>query len=434
MNASTEADGNLAQAYGAAERRAEKALAILRVGAAAALMLTTYQAGQGVDPHSLLLSLTAYGVLAIVGMFLAWIGFYRPWLPWTMSTAELVLFAHCLSDYAWLLRMPPEAALGAPGGALIYLYLAQAAVRYRASLVIYTGSLFIGIWLFMLGAWNLNLKIPGGMSLATFMPGAEAAIRLTMIALVTGTLALAIRWRRRNLLSSIVDSRVKHMLRRFVPEPLFHLLEKDSADELGLRKIDAAVLFVDLRGFTGFAQRAALGDVVAMLSEFRTRCTRIVRAHGGAVDKFVGDSVMAVFQDVRSVGRALTCAEALAVELGLWSDSRRTSDGSAIDFGITLHSGAVACGVVAAGGRSEYTVLGDAVNVAARMQDVAAQCGERLVVSEDVLLAAGDSVSRDQWMRLPDFILRGHSGSIPFFRLRAATSDVTPSHRASAQP
>lgn len=412
----------VAPAFAVAERRAEATLAMLRLVALLVLSLTTRVIGAEVDAHLMLLSLGAYGALAVTGIAAALAGFYRPWLPWLMATAEIVLLLHCLTMYGWMLDLPIVNALAAPGSALVYLYLAQAAVRRQPALVAYIGGLFIIGWAILYILWQNGL--------ATRAPVAtesqtDVAVRLALVALAASTLTVAVARGRRELVSSIVHGRVREILGRFVPETLVSSLEQDFSAQSGLRKAEAAVLFVDLRHFTAYAEQAALDQVVALLAEFRRRVTIQVQAHGGFVDKFVGDAVMAVFggstprpDDGR---RALACTEALTRDLADWLAERSKGGGDRIDYGITLHHGMVACGVVSGGGREEYTVLGDTVNVAARMQEVASQLSQRLLVSAPALDAAGvGNGRRASWLAVPLQAMRGRAGTIELFHPRPA--------------
>lgn len=413
---------SIAPALTEAERRAETTLAMLRLVALLVLAWTTRAVGADVNAHAMLLSLGAYGVLAMAGIAVAFAGFYRAWLPWFMSTGEVVLLLHCLAIYGWMLDLPIANALAAPGSALVYLYLAQAAVRRQPALVVYIGGIFITGWVVLYVLWQNDM--PARAPIATEAL-TDIAVRLALVGLAASTLAVAVLRGRRELVDSIVHGRVRKILGRFVPETLVSSLEQDFSAHPGLHKAEAAVLFVDLRNFTAYAEHAPLDRVVALLAEFRRRVTTQVKAHGGFVDKFVGDAVMAVFggssprpDDGR---RALACAEALAGDLAYWLTGRSQDGGDDLHFGVTLHYGIVACGVVSGGGREEYTVLGDTVNVAARMQEVASEFSQSLLVSANVLKAAKIAeAASEAWLALPTQTMRGRVGTLELFHPRPA--------------
>lgn len=119
--------------------------------------------------------------------------------------------------------------------------------------------------------------------------------------------------------------------------------------------------------------------------------------------------------------RALACAEALTHDLADWLAERGKEGGNRIDCGITLHHGLVACGVVSGGGGEEYAVLGDTVNVTARMQEVASEFGRRLLVSAAALRAA-DTIDdpSSAWISLQSRPMRGRAGAIELFHPSSA--------------
>jgi adenylate cyclase len=129
-----------------------------------------------------------------------------------------------------------------------------------------------------------------------------------------------------------------------------------------------------------------------MLSEFRDIVSGIVVEHGGAVDKYLGDGVMAVFGHPAprddDADRALACGVELVAALEDWRKRQETAGRPALKAGIGLHAGIAMAGVLEAGCHSEYTVLGDVVNVAQRLQAVSKSVGTTLVVSEDLKSAA----------------------------------------------
>jgi class 3 adenylate cyclase len=164
-----------------------------------------------------------------------------------------------------------------------------------------------------------------------------------------------------------------------------HILEE--SDLLEGEEVDVTMLFLDVRDFTGFVERATAAEVVATLNRLFERVVPIVSEHGGHVDKFIGDGLLAVFgvplRHRDHADRAL--AAALAIDRTVERDF-----GGEIDVGIGLNSGPVVAGNVGGGGRLEFSVIGDAVNVAARVEAATRQTGDRVLVSEETLRRAAD--------------------------------------------
>ena len=168
-----------------------------------------------------------------------------------------------------------------------------------------------------------------------------------------------------------------------------HLLSGDL--RLGGELRAASVLFCDLRGFTALAEHSPPEEVVATLNEFFTTMTAWVRQCGGFVDKFIGDAIMVVFglfdshgdgAQVDSAAAAVRCARGMRERLAELNVRRAAAGKSALAVAVSVHSGDVLAGRIGAEDRHEYTVIGDTVNVAARLQQLCKEWGHDLVVSE----------------------------------------------------
>jgi adenylate cyclase len=176
------------------------------------------------------------------------------------------------------------------------------------------------------------------------------------------------------------------------------LLADDARPGGELRTV--TVLFSDLRDFTGFAARTPAPEVVATLNEFFGAMTDRVSACGGFVDKFIGDALLAVFglfdpddAEHRAAGAAaaLRCADGMRAELARLNTTRTDAARAPLALKIGVHTGPVVAGTIGAADRHEYTVIGDTVNVAARLEQLCRQHDRDLLVSAATheLAAAG---------------------------------------------
>ncbi len=152
----------------------------------------------------------------------------------------------------------------------------------------------------------------------------------------------------------------------------------DGSLELGGEVREAAVIFCDIRGFTAMTDGMAPPRVIALLNEHMTAMNRIIHAHGGVVDKFVGDLVMAVFG--APVGAADDLERAAACAVAMMRERQRLNreTGKPVEIGIGLAGGEVVAGLMGSEERLNYTVLGDRVNLASRLCSMAA-AGDVLV-------------------------------------------------------
>jgi adenylate cyclase len=183
-----------------------------------------------------------------------------------------------------------------------------------------------------------------------------------------------------------------HILQTFgrIVEPAVrdHLLAGDL--HLGGELRRATVLFSDLRGFTAIAEEMSPADVVATLNEYFSTMAEWVRACGGFVDKFIGDAMLVVFGlfdpsgggGARPPPDAVRCALGMQERLATLNHARQAAGRWPLAIGVGVDSGEVLAGTIGAEDRLEFTVIGDTVNIAARLQEVGKTRGEPLLVSE----------------------------------------------------
>ena len=161
----------------------------------------------------------------------------------------------------------------------------------------------------------------------------------------------------------------------------------------GGAEVEIGVLFADIRGSTGIAERAGAAEFSRLIQQFYHRATKAIEEHDGIVDKFLGDGIMALFIPVitgeRFAGQAIEAGEAI---LDAVMDQKLLQGG--VRVGVGVHSGPAFVGALGSDDRLDFTALGDTVNVAARL-GAAAEAGE-LLISDRAWRAAGraDAVAR----------------------------------------
>jgi adenylate cyclase len=177
---------------------------------------------------------------------------------------------------------------------------------------------------------------------------------------------------------------------RFVPREFLHLLGKDSITDTQLAdrtEGTMTVLFSDIRDFTPLCESMTPAETFAFINEYLGVMAPVIRQHGGFIDKYIGDAIMAIFPQADGAVEA-----GLAMQERLESfNARRVERGrEPIGIGIGVHTGQLIAGIIGFEDRMEGTVLGDCVNAAARLESLTKELGRALVASEQVV----ESLSR----------------------------------------
>lgn len=218
----------------------------------------------------------------------------------------------------------------------------------------------------------------------------------------------------RHLNEMIRGLRQKLALTRFVSqETLRSVDEADGAVLRGGERRYIALLFSDVRGFTAFSEVHQPEQVVEMLNRVLQAQAEVVAQHGGDIDKFVGDELMARFDGPDCELRAVRCAVDLigavqAVQL------RHRAAGSALTIGVGVNAGEVVLGAVGAETRMDFTAIGDEVNLAARLCSAAAP--GQVLIPQRIREAIGDPADLDL-RPLPPIQVKGKKDPIPLFEV-----------------
>lgn len=218
------------------------------------------------------------------------------------------------------------------------------------------------------------------------------------------------------------------VLRSYLPQSFADRVSSDSIDLRSAfepQAIEVTLLVADLRGFTATSESLAPADVVAMLGDYHEAMLEAVEAHGGVVDKFLGDGMLVVF-GLRShdapppadagAGPAVRCAAAMQERLARLNASRAAAGKPALAMGIGIHTGPVIAGTIGAGRRREFTVIGDAVNTASRLEGLTRSADAPVLVSAATAARlAGDP--RARLRELAPMAVKGKAEPLRIFAL-----------------
>jgi adenylate cyclase len=214
--------------------------------------------------------------------------------------------------------------------------------------------------------------------------------------------------------------KVRRLFGRYVSRDVYdQLLEDPSRAELGGARREMTVLFSDIRGFTSVTEKGDPEALVAQLNEYFSRMVEIVFRHNGTVDKFVGDMVMALFgaplDDAEHGEHAVRAAVEMVRELGALNRRWAAEGRAQLDIGIGVNSGEMIAGNIGSSSIMSYTVIGDNVNLGARLESLNKNYNSRIIISDAtrVLLRGAYDVQP-----LGDVVVKGKTRSIAIFEIK----------------
>ncbi|MCP4130546.1 MAG: adenylate/guanylate cyclase domain-containing protein [bacterium] len=198
-----------------------------------------------------------------------------------------------------------------------------------------------------------------------------------------------------------------------------NILSSDSGSSLGGRNTRVAVLFTDIRDYTTLSETIEPAQLVEIINEYFSIIVNIVFKYNGILDKFIGDAAMAVFgldDHTNACDSAVNASIDIISEITAFSDGMRKKNLPAIKNGIGIHFGTVLAGNIGSSERMEYTVIGDTVNVASRLESVTKKIHSPCVISETVYKNI-DSSLQARFSTMGMFNLKGKSQEISVYGL-----------------
>ena len=211
---------------------------------------------------------------------------------------------------------------------------------------------------------------------------------------------------------------IRATLGRYVPEQVARTLLRDGGS-LGVETGEATILFCDIEGFTRLTESIGPANTVALLNEFFGAMVDILERHGGVVTQFQGDAILATFNlpvsDSAHAANAIAAAREMVACAGA-----RTFGGARLALRIGIDTGQVVAGAVGAAGRLSYTVHGDAVNLASRLECHNKVLGTQVAIAADTVQRAGDAAG--DLFSLGEQRLPGHGAMIEVYSFGTATA------------
>ena len=278
-------------------------------------------------------------------------------------------------------HQPAGFSLKAPTFVYLFVFVVLRALRFEPRYVLTAGLTAACGWLLLTfsaamadGPAAVTRSFAEYVTSTKILFGAEFD-KVFALLLVTAVLALGAQRAQRTLIAAVRDEAAAKEISRFLSRGVADQIAKsqtliEAGQAVGR---DAAIMMIDIRGFTPFAMSVPPKEVVQMLTAFHARIIPIVRAHGGVIDKFLGDGVMATFgaaePSTTAAADALRALDEILDETLVWQRSLNAGGpGAGLNANAAVAAGPVVFATLGDGDRLEYTVIGDAVNLAAKLE------------------------------------------------------------------
>jgi adenylate cyclase len=308
--------------------------------------------------------------------------------------------------------MGPEEALGFVGPFLYFIFIILSTLRLDFWLSTFTGFVAAAQLLCMAMFYH-----PAGHS----APGASIHYHgsRSLILLICGMLAGAVGMQLRRQFEASIKAatardRITNLFGQHVsPQVVERLMAEGTRTDSDIRRV--AVMFVDFRSFTAGARERSPQEVVDRLDGAFAVLVEILDRHGGIVNKFLGDGFLALFGAPLAADDAANRAVAAAREMLVANERINTANSWPLRMGIGIHIGEVVAGSIGSPRRKEYTVIGDTVNFAARIEALNKEFNSQFLISADVREAVGEEAM--DAVSLGEVPVRGYDRPVMIWQL-----------------
>lgn len=271
--------------------------------------------------------------------------------------------------------------LKAPTLLYVFIFIALRSLRFDVKFVLMSGFAAAAGWLALVGyaVWHSDGPAPITRDYVEYMTSSSILIgaeidKVVSILIVTAIIAVSISRTRSLIFHAATERAAAHDLKRFFdPTTALKIVQSEGLLRPGYgQRRSAAILFVDLRGFTKLSQDTEAGVLMRLLAEYQARLVPIIRSHGGNIDKFLGDGILASFgasnPSPTFAADALRALERTVDAANGWISEKKTQGIQILGFGAAVATGTILFGCVGDESRLEFTVIGDAVNLAAKLE------------------------------------------------------------------
>lgn len=380
--------------------------------------------------------LGAFVLFTLIRLALAYGRFARSWVLGGSVVVDIGLLLLLIWSYHIQYMQPAAFSLKAPTLLYVFLFIALRTLRFEPTYVVIAGASAAAGWalLVLYAVLEPALTSPVTRDYVLYLTSNRVLIgaevdKILCVLVVTAVLALAIVRARRLLMRAVADAMVARDLTRFVaPEVASAIASADRPIQPGDGEVKAAsILFCDIEGFSGISERLSPDRLMQLLNEYFAEVAAIVARHGGVITAYQGDAMLISFNTARPNDEHAAGALRTALDIQQMTSSRRFGDGIVLRTRCGVNTGRLIAGAVGTADRLLFTVYGDEVNIAARLEQLNKTYGTYVLATEQTLAAAGDRIGTDVLRRpMGEVQVRGRQSPVTVYALdwRAAPARV----------
>ncbi|ASJ70807.1 adenylate/guanylate cyclase domain-containing protein [Granulosicoccus antarcticus] len=344
----------------------------------------------GSDFEPVPLFLGAYFIFTCLRLYFSYISRLAYWVLVLSVLVDMGLLLGLIWSFHLQYMQPPSFYLKSPTLLYIFIFISLRALRFEPGLVLLSGLVGAAGWLILM---ILAITDHSGGSVITrdyvvYLTSNSVLIggeldKMISILVVTAILTLAIARGRQLLIRSIVEARTAESLSRFVPEGVAAQIANTQGPLINAQteSCEASILFVDLISFTSLAERLPPEKLITTLNEYFHVISEPIERNHGVINQFQGDAILASFNLPTKDANHANSAVRAALEIQEILSTYRFEGGIRLSTRAGINTGTVVGGFIGTSDRLSYTVYGDNVNIASRLQVLSKQYNSTNLVS-----------------------------------------------------
>lgn len=347
------------------------------------------------------LALLFYFLFTLLRLHLAYRGQIRGWLLGLSVIFDIALLMVLIWSFHLQYGQPASFSLKAPTLLYVFIFIALRALRFEPRYVVMCGVSAAAGWV-LLVLYTVTASYPDTMitrNYVTYLTSNSVLVgaefdKILSILMVTGIIAVVLMRAQRLLERSVAEEEAARDLSRFFsPEIAQQITQSEQRIRAGEGEArNAAILSVDIRGFTGLSNRLEPSALIKLLTDYEARMVQVIETNGGSVDKFLGDGILASFGAAVTndsyAADAVRAADGAIAAADTWAAERLASGELPVRIGVAVASGRIIFGAVGSESRLEYTCIGDPVNLSAKLEKHNSATGTRALVDAETYALA----------------------------------------------